>query len=63
MVKRSECTCICHNDGVVALHCIPCCFPDPVEPIEEIINKNIDNIVDECEPIGDLLSRIEDVLK
>lgn len=60
MVRRSECTCACHNDGVVMLHCVPCCYPD--EPIDEIIDKNIDSIVDECEPIGDLFDRIRNVL-
>ena len=28
MKKRSECDCICHKEGMVAMHFIPCCMPD-----------------------------------
>lgn len=31
MTRRSECKCFCHEPGVRALHCIPCCYPDAPE--------------------------------
>lgn len=29
MIKRSECTCSCHNNSGI-IHCVPCCAPDSV---------------------------------
>lgn len=35
MIKRSECTCECHNEGVAMMHCMPCCEPDDTKPPTE----------------------------
>lgn len=37
MTYRSECTCFCHQPGVKALHCVPCCVPDP--PSESLVQR------------------------
>ena len=34
MKKRSECHCMCHitfKGKQLAMHCMPCCEPDPIE--------------------------------
>ena len=39
MKKRSECNCLCHEEGSGMLHIQPCCVPDEIA-YEDLIGKS-----------------------
>ena len=39
MIKRSECNCMCHQEGSAMLHIQPCCYPDELD-LDQLMGKS-----------------------